>query len=792
MEIIVGGEYLDLFKDTVVTIDYDIFPISDISTRTVSYTNEFDIPITNKNKRILDPIENSDNKYSCILQNDDGSISLSGTLYVDSKYINVVGETYTITIIDAVKEGLDKLGDGIENIVSNDTDSFLWDFTDQADIVDGGITILGSAPNDDSGNRFFLSSCNFNGEKYKDFIDGYPVYAAIPEVGIVQLLWSWKYSAFINSCMDYAGIVNFIDINDSDILANTITFGELSVNINAPFISEANRDMQFTIDGIGRVDNITYDSCDQLQNHYAISSLDNSYRNLTGMAETIYDIQIYGSYTIRFTKTVPTLTGYGGEWDSYPDVEVFIILKSPDDYEEYGRISVGTFTFGAWVNEGVFGTGENQYTLYSFEATINQLETSADLIEFELKGTREVNFGYGISFDNAYYTYGIILPFDYPFESTILFDGFYTLSDFSTKAGYAYLTAEMKETSGLNLYFNTKEILHPAIYSGEIDRILPEESLAETKMKISDVLNDILNRYNLGVWEDSSGNIRITNIDDRYSAGSIDLSHKLIDEETEIEFSSDVIKTITYKNKTNKNESTIINVGGSNYTLGDVFEVIVNADGDVDENISLSSFPASREFYGERADSGLSDAFFRANAYGVLYEIEHWGGAYVNRMTISDTGVSHGFRQKKPLDIRQAYVADNTFTNANNDELIMYPMYSFELRGGLHDDGDIAKEYFEVDSFNSDGTKTILIGDEDLKIRDDGTVTIASNFNITGQNLDFNKKYNFKTYLTNSEINAIRDGKKVVVNGIEYKPIKLSGVSFDEEGSVVSISMILN
>jgi len=788
MEIEVGGVSLDLFGDEDVSVDYTIFPISDVTGRTVSYTNEFSIPRTDRNVALIDPIVNAASKFTCRIFGD--NIEMNGIMYVEDSDINRIGETYTVSIVDGMIDKLNLLDDGIENIVDNTTDAFLWEFVDRADadVYDGGldqtITCKGYAPNDPVNDKFFMITGNFNGTKYDEYESNYPVYPAKLNDDNTQMLWGFRFDKFVNMCMDYAGL-DFSTIGEYDRITNDIKYSDLSLNINAPFIGMRNRTVDFFVDEYFEQNVVSQDSLRQLED--ALANYDDFKAPMISKGDTTYDGYITFAFiaSLKMKMLKNALDEYPDdyiEFNSFTCKPTLVMYKSGTDVFRYAHDPI---TLTGWLR-----ATDGSYNYSRTETTVCSVRTE-DIEEFDIYAADDITFdiefeifGRVERFYDGYVGHSIMEDFsgsykydDYIFDEENMF----ILETKGTQTAPLLMAGDQYARPHLNWVSSQNPAIERAgkldtDNDANTDYIFPEESLAESEYTMSELINDMINRFGLGVWEDDEEVLHIGRIYDRYKE-TLDLSSKILEEEMTVIYSRDIDNTFAYTNKKVDNLNNMIN--DDNNMLGDILEYEVNEAGEVNEEVTLTSYPAYKDFYGDVKESGIDQANL------VERGIEYWGGSYNEQIDRSTRGISHGFYKLNTENILQGGVHFYTLTvDVEGDSPDFWVDYTRRGTKSI-DIYDNSLQYPEM--FAEDETMSILAGDGDgVALNND----LLDNFGIVDSETRFKEVYSLPIFLTNDEIKTIRRGAKIIAGDNEYVPISIKGVSFDDEGSYVTLEMV--
>lgn len=757
---------LDMFVEEEPSMNITVSPVRDITQRSVTYTSEFDVPMTDKNKELIDPRINNTNEFNVDVVFDNGN-EMSATLYVEASNSAILRELYAITLVDNIVKKMEFFDNGIEELLDTigHTDDFKWRFRNNvADDIPTDVT-------DD----WFISTANFNGTQYDNVENGMPVYVNKYINGKSQLFFTMSFYNFINTALYKSAISS--NLLQSDEIMDGVRMDELYVYIPINPVSEDSRDMEFNWDG-SKIYPVT-DSLNQL----TITA-----NKITGMTDTLYDITISGNATINIThketvdsscsNTPLNITPTSGE------ARLLIYLLLDDTVLE--TIDTGT----------ALNINENPVdTTVVFNETLRNVE---------LLATGELSLRYAIIYDN------------YTFEDTHWFydpnDGCEYLSEGSVVlnqvniiggeplAGFLspYVSPPKSKLmlTLANVVFDSTKNISPALgYNGEIGEVSFElheetinmpETLKKTELTIKEILNGILNRFNLIVYTDSNGLLNIKNEQNRYTS---DIVSRIISEKDGYKsiYTNDFIGEFSYKNKETgiiNNQINLTNIGedDTSFSSGDV--LLYKADGDVDDNIQLSTSVGIKNIYGEYI--GYSDE--EGELLDNNSDEQYWGLSVNEQLDTDDIGVLHGFISSAKItpDIRMPIVKDIIALDPLNIQV------TYQKDAGIEPGTANVSMYYPI-AVNS-SSESLYLGDENGNI--DTNSTIYWNFfellNIrNGNYITVNK------VLDKNELNSIIDGDLIDFideNGEVYtsKVSSINGVMVDQEYSVVELNLIRN
>lgn len=801
---------LDLFPDEKVEVDYKIFPLVNTGDTGVSYTNSFEIPKTDFNMSLIETLLVGDesttmpcslrSSYECVdeeiiaLLGDyyegdyddsyykDGSmirkgIEFYGTLYVDKSSSNTTNASYEVMVVDGLKAKLELLDKPLSDLFATDgTDSFTYNTS----VDTPTIPVLNTT------GKFFFSQANFNGSPYENTIDGIPLYTArMLNTDVFQLYWTWKYFDLLKFFMDDIGLDYKFD-TDTNVTAEA-TLGNLYFALPAPLITTSERALQFTLAADDQIERVV-DYGDQL---------------------VLGDKESTGKMDY-FVATVDTR--YQVNWSINTDT-------APVNYQHYYQ-QIGACTSTAKVN--VPHTGNVYLTLdiytYSGDDTDLKFFHSVDIsstplslgdnylngtgdYEVEFEAATKYVFRLGLRFANYYFEDGWYIPvpdgmggYDCEYEA---------LADRTWNGMLANMVANSMPVTTVD-YDNLSSPHHlesvynrsPLVREGFLETVSPKLSLNRINVTPKSILEDIIKRYNIGIWYDSDGEFNIGRYQDRYS-GILDLRGLLVDEKNIESFSQDLTRKFSFKNATTKAvkyklEKFDLLEDDVSYSLGDVLETVVNESGSEDLAISLKSSNWYKEMYGDPVE----------NPYTFLDEVNsiaYWGVGENEQLSYKDLKPCHGYLETtaRASDIRLSYViskdeivSEADYETGDEDK---YRVVCETYANRTVTAGTAIVNMFFMRSVTD--TDTLLLGNEDGEFN---TTPIESSiipnfeilFDITSGSL---KKYKeVEVPLNTCQILQVLQGFKVRFDNTEdlYLPLDMEGVQFDKRYSIVTLKLL--
>ena len=794
LKVKIDGDYyrLDLFGDDEVEVTYNVFPMSSLSDTGVSYTSTFEIPKTDYNNSVLNPTTDGTGVYECILEsetpctgigdfestlgdyNDDYNedyftestvyngnvITFTGTLYIDSESFNTGADAYSAYIVDILKKRMETFDEQLHEMYASESSSnFDYYFhTDEAQYM----------PVNPASTDYFFTSANFNGWTYSDLTDGIPVMPSKFFQDVYQVYWTWNYFTYLSNVCDLAGI-SYAFSSATEVTTDA-TLGNLYFGVCAPLVSVTDRSMEFELDGETLTVVTDYGDQSQLMSDDGGLTTD----TLVGTCDTEYEVNISFDATSspvvfehKYAADDPCAT-----YDVYNrsgDVYLCVNLYSISDED-------GTYNIVKTFDAAQLTLGNNAIT---FDETFN----------VRISPTTKYKFGFNVRYDNYKWEDAYI---DWWAEDpecrlvgnqNVRLDGIYTTSIdgiYSLPVITVPVTADVVMTSVNNYY--------PMHRDGFIEQISPKKSLEYLDITHNNIIEDIIKRYNIGVWFNNSSELVIGRIQDRYQDAYLDLRGRALDEKYIAHYSYDLIRNFGYKNKTTKavdyqyvQENF---VEEEKYSYGDVLVQTVNDNGSIDKTVSLKSSPFYKEMYGDIREEGI-------DLLDLYNDTQFWGVCENKQLTYKEVNIAHGYLESTARKV--VFKLANVFplidiTDDADDEFsyrVRYTNYS-------NTTGSQASQitmYFMQSEVS--GGDSILLGDSDGNFNTSSSLidNFEILFDITSGLL---KQYiEIEVPLSVCDIMKIADGYKVyAIDGNAYLPIEMDGVKFDSNYSVCKLKLI--
>lgn len=791
---------LELDNQERVTVDYKIFPMTTIGDTGISHTSSFVIPKTDYNVETLNLAgEIGSVAIKCILESEnpcdqeDGvgpgdyspedynedyltqeiatgnSFRFVGDLYIDTEVFDSEADTYSVMVVDELKTKMDKLDENIDDLFTNYNDGVFQYYWLQDDSY---------APVSPTELDFFFTSANFNGYIYDEDASGGPVYTAkFLERDIFQVYWTWNYYRLFKKMMDRYDIAyNFVPSSN---ITPLTTLNDLYIGIPAPLETINSRNMSVSVGNDGVFSNIA-DYGNQLTLEPAA---------VVATCDTLYKIQC----SIDFSANPFVMEHY--IWEELACSGNFYPLTPEDNSKMFLVINARVVDSDGLVGE-IAGTCELAEIFLGDNFITDNIE-----LELMLKAGTQYRFELGVRYQRYRFEDLMIVPVDNgqgEFDCIEVANGFKELNgQYDESPSGLRSMPEFScdlNTNPIDLVFFSVKTYSPLFRESFKEWVSPKKSLERISVTSKAILNDILKRYNIGVWFDSNQRINLGPYTDRYrpiTENVVDLRNRTVDEKHIKHYTRDLIKEFTYKNKTTKAVNYKQEIGDyddpDKFSSGDVLPFMVSETGVKDVTVSLKSSPYYKDIYGGKETGD----FETLNLYN---NMSFWGFGENKQLKYNQLNICHGWIEDtaRTPDIKSPVVVSQEEVTDDEDDVHKY-VVTYQTFANLPDDYDSKTVPMYFLQSEKEGVDTLLLGDEDGVL--DANSSILSNFDIlfdvTGGG-EIKEYIEYEIPISTCEVIMIINGYKAYVDANDdvYLPISIEGVEFDQFYSLVKIKLI--
>jgi len=785
MEISVNGTYLDLIQDKDITMNFTIQQTKNVNQRLVDFSSTFAIPKTQHNINVIAPLLTDDLKIQNVIVTFDSGFQLDCVIYVERETELKFGNVYSVRVVSKLADMLKKIQKDTLGVLAGSQYDFKYIFRDDSSY---NVPI-------DPDNGWFISAPNRNGDEYDD--TNYPVYSArMIDGGHSDMYIGISVAKFLDAVFSYYQIPK--GFTDSTEIMDGVTISDVYIFFSTQFITSDDRTLEF---------NLTVDTDDDGNQITKIVSPPDATRwtdklqqltiqenKVTGTADTIYDINVSGSPTFKF---------------SMKDSESIQITPNS------GKIVIQL---------SVLIDGATQKNIKLVELTNPDTEVTFSgnevLKNIKLQATSEIEFKITTKFIDFCIIDGMGCT-ECNSEQSVKLD--YTENGFPNNLSIpmppgcpdsdgnpliVYLDF-VKTGDDIEITMTDTQHLSPATRleltsSGtqmEIETVSMSKTLDATKIKVIDVVGDILKRFNIGFFLKKDGTIGLSTFKNRYDTNTV-IEIADWDDGFEVNYLDNSLGKFSYKSKVFEvKDMYFTDIQDNKYVLGDVVDQ--DFGGEHNENISLSSGIITDQFYKEDYRKLSDDEFdmlsVRNASTGDDYPREFFGIPYNEEVDddlgdfflgfLSDTGASDNIYIPvvQLFDYNDGYVEINkpvvTFTK--DAKIIGYD----DATGSTQPLGNPVSLRTPLSEKNGINLK---LGD-DTNHEVDPTTTLYENFiPIFKRNRQF---VDIKAVITSSKLDKILDGgimRLFHANGDydDYYPTSVNGVLMNRDTCVAEIKMI--
>lgn len=793
-------EFLDLFEGEGVDLTIPLFPSNDLSERPIDYTDSFDLPLTERNEGYLN--NDSVERYKARLVN--GTNMINGFLSVNSISYNLPESSISVNFISIIKYVIDKLKETpFSNLFKDNTitGASPYQTSSGAYINDGDYGfVLDETVNSNTDSFMKLCANNHVSDQYGS--TSFPVYLMDNEIGSRSAQPTFNMEKLIEAIFDYYDV----EVDTSDFLAGIFEYSDCHIKIPVNFLSDSSltdehrRSVIYDLGADGWIDEQSGSGWSSTGIRAVTSDMDLfpprkvetvdsvDYNVHTPQDKTSYNVTASGVRDDYFGEMWLYYEWDDGSQTQYNDIQ---IPSNKISYSGNLRPAIGIYFYDELV--------------YYYEIDDKNIFYNIQDISFaNITGSLSLKYGdsvrakLGFKADRLVVTIPTYLDSDGVWEGSRelrMLDGFYndveTLmwNEFeyedlttglpATNINRVYLKCSYDNTlSTVQVTLTPKDDYVEARYS---DKVLLEKSYENKELKMYDIIDKIVKRFNLSIKEQPDGSLKFIKEPDFYTENYVVIDHRL-NKGVEKSYDRDKSRNISLLNKDYGNINDRIDDSDDNnkILIYDIDKYVLNESAFKEQIFNFDSTIQNNYVYGKKISANDIDTW---EFLELENNTELWNANVNEKINTDNLPISFGTLEV-PL-ISSFRIPRSVYSDTNN--------YPEATDAGIEANGNIM--VVEHTLFETDDVFPVLKEEDDFVLSDglgnlDTTSVIYPNFeDFIKRNSSDSVNLKCEAYLTNEEILNIRNGYQIKLFNEIYKPIRISDIKFEKEGSVCTIEM---